>query len=257
MKTIVYQSFRTHDVPNWINVCMDTVKTWAAKNQYDYVFIDDELFNKVPDWYRQKVNSQIHLVSDLARLNLAREYLDKEFDRAIWIDADVVIFDQENFQLPQHQGYSFSREVYVWSDRNQQLKMQRRVNNAVMYMDKGNHFLPFYIESCMNMIKSREEFRHTLVGTDFLSAVNHYYPIDHIHSMGLFSPLLTQNIIARSGPALDIFCQHFAHPIYAANLCLTFRSRNRLKDRTYSQVIDDLISSKGEWLNERMQHLTI
>jgi hypothetical protein len=33
--TIVYQSFRTHDVPPWIEACMDSVRAWTRARGYD------------------------------------------------------------------------------------------------------------------------------------------------------------------------------------------------------------------------------
>lgn len=45
MKTVVYQSYKTTGVPQWIERCMDTVKKWASKQGYDYRFYDDEVLN--------------------------------------------------------------------------------------------------------------------------------------------------------------------------------------------------------------------
>jgi hypothetical protein len=41
----------------------------------------------------------VHLVSDLARLTLARDYLAQGYDRALWVDADVVVFDPDALAL--------------------------------------------------------------------------------------------------------------------------------------------------------------
>ncbi len=43
MKTAVYQSYRTRDVPAWVNRCMQSVRAWADAQPFDYRFIDDRL----------------------------------------------------------------------------------------------------------------------------------------------------------------------------------------------------------------------
>ena len=68
MKTLVYQSFRTSDVPVWVTRCMKTVRGWAADRGFDYQFFDDRFFEYAPDWYREKVKHHRLLVGDLARL---------------------------------------------------------------------------------------------------------------------------------------------------------------------------------------------
>ena len=44
MKTLVYQSFRTSDVPGWVTRCMKSVRGWAADRGFDYQFFDDRFF---------------------------------------------------------------------------------------------------------------------------------------------------------------------------------------------------------------------
>jgi hypothetical protein len=45
-RTVVYQSYRTRDVPAWIATCMHTVRAWAASRGFDYRFIDGRLFDR-------------------------------------------------------------------------------------------------------------------------------------------------------------------------------------------------------------------
>ena len=59
MKTVVYQSYRTTSVPAWIDECMKSVRRWAQLKGFEYVFFDDEIFERVPSWYRQKANNGI------------------------------------------------------------------------------------------------------------------------------------------------------------------------------------------------------
>ena len=111
-KTVVYQSYRTSDVPDWINRCMQPVGERAASQGYCYRFIDDRIYVYVPEWYHRKVSDNILLVSDLARLMIARDLLGEGFSRTIWIDADVVIFEPGLFTIDITEGYAFCRETW-------------------------------------------------------------------------------------------------------------------------------------------------
>ena len=99
MNAIVYQSYRTQNVPGWIQQCLRIVPIWARAQGYEYRFFDEALFDRLPAWFRKRVSHRILPMSDLARLLLARELLDEGFDRVVWVDADVLIFDIKQFSV--------------------------------------------------------------------------------------------------------------------------------------------------------------
>ena len=72
LKTIVYQSYRTTDVAEWVWRSMRSTETWAAANGFDYRFIDDSFFDCLPDWYRR---GDIQVLSNLARFLVAKQLL--------------------------------------------------------------------------------------------------------------------------------------------------------------------------------------
>ena len=84
VKTVVYQSYRTHDVPSWISRCMASVEEWAAQTGADYRFLDDSFLEYAPEWHREKTENDIYLVSDLARLKVAGALLAEGYERTIW-----------------------------------------------------------------------------------------------------------------------------------------------------------------------------
>src|ERR1700737_2412763 len=98
MKTVVHQSYRTHDIPAWLRSCMQSVATWARNQMFEYQFIDDRLFDYVPDWYRRGAGDNVQVVTNLARLLMARSLL-ADYERTIWVDADVLVFDQDAFRI--------------------------------------------------------------------------------------------------------------------------------------------------------------
>jgi hypothetical protein len=182
----------------------------------------------------------------------AQSYLKTSYLHVIWVDADVLVFSPNSFQLPINKNFSFSKEVYVGFDKKNQLKAYHKVNNAVTLMSRGNTFLPFYIEAMQEIVKNSKECSWTAVGTNFLSLMNKQFPIDHINNVGLFSPIVMKDIANGGGQALDLFLSHFASPIYAANLCLTFYGSKstgvNMNDELYEKVIQNLLQDNGSWL---------
>lgn len=254
MAIVVYQSFRVTNVPEWMGRCIASVKEWALKQGYEYRFFGDELFDFVPDWYKNRINNQIHLVADLARLEIAKQFLNNGYEQAIWIDADVLVFAPEQFTLPLDRSFAFCREMYVATDDNKQLVAYKRVNNAITLMSKGNSFLDFYIDACKNIVAQREKLKHTSVGTSFLTAMNQQLPIDHINQVGLFSPLVMHDIALGKGDALSLYMQAFATPIYSANLCFTFNGSKasgvNMSPELFSRVINNLCDTQGQVVNQ-------
>ncbi|MGK7912548.1 MAG: hypothetical protein AB4050_13885 [Synechococcus sp.] len=252
--TIVYQSFRTDNVPDWIHICMDSVKHWSEINGFDYLFVGDELFEYSPDWYRQRVQNQIHLVSDLSRVVLAKELFSKGYDRAIWIDADVLVFSPQDFQLPKQEGYAFCRELWLHPVSNNQLGYTQKVNNSVMLLSKETSLTEFYIHACHEIVKQDRNLSHTSVGTKFLTVLNSQFPIDKIKAVGLFSPILTQAIVSDFTGVVRSYMNRFKYNMYAANLCLSFLDREflgiTLSDRSFMTVISKLMETNGNYLNQ-------
>lgn len=253
MRTVVYQSFRVQDVPPWVSVCMDSVREWAEASGFDYRFIDDALFDYVPSWYRQKVNNQIHLVSDLARLKLAQEYLAEGYERTIWVDADVVIFAPERFRIDVTEQYAFCHEVYVHALADGRFKAVKNVNNAVTVFCQGNSSLEFFIHAAEETVRNHKKPPHTAVSTDFLSAIDKHFPLPKLYQIALFSPYVLSAIEQGKDGLVEFYMQQFNHRIDAANLCTTFRNTRALglmmDDGVYLSVIERLRSTGGEQLN--------
>lgn len=244
IKTLVYQSFRTRDVPIWMDTCMSSVKQWAGMQGFSYRFIDDTFFTYAPEWFRNRVNGQRHLVSDLARLELARLYLDEGWERVIWLDADIYICDQQGFEINTGQDHWLSEELWVSSHDNH-LRFTRRANNAVLSFTQGNRFLDFYRNACQRIVRSKQgHLRHTEIGTSFLSGISHLLPL--LKDVAIFSPLLLAAFYNNDQATISRYQQELGAPIRAVNLCLTFNNTQfgelLLDDAVFSQVIKNLDS---------------
>lgn len=95
--TLIIQSYRIENVAPWIEICLESVKSWTSLQHYDYRFIGDEIFDRVPKWYREKTSRHPQIATDLGRLELIHEALCEGYERVAWLDADVLIFAPDNF----------------------------------------------------------------------------------------------------------------------------------------------------------------
>lgn len=241
MKTVVYQSYRTTNVPAWITRCMESVQAWTGTQGFDYRFVDDRLFEYVPRWFRAKVSDHILLVSDLARLKLAREFLGEGYERTIWIDADVLIFAPEKLQLNVSERQAFCREFWVERDPQGRLYGKPQVNNAVTVFTTTNKFLEYYIDACESLVRNAAKVDKLMIGTKFLSDLHAMVPFPLITEVGIFSPVMMQAFQQHPvEQALRSYMEAAGSPIYGANLCSSYRNNPQVT-ATYDRVMEGLI----------------
>jgi hypothetical protein len=252
VKTVVYQSFRTRGVPPWVEACLQSTRAWATSRGCEHRFFDDAFFDFCPPWYRQRVGENILLMSDLARLVAARELLAEGFERAIWIDADVLIFAPDAFDLKADvDDASFALNTELWVAREQgQFVGWRRVNNAVCRFDRGNAFLDFYIDACQRIVRQTTEPLDRLgVGTAFLTPLHQLVPLPLIRGVGTFNPLLMEHLSRGNLEPLRAYRKFFDHPIAAANLCGSLRGQTcqgvRMDDAVYDGTVRALLGQAG------------
>ncbi|MBL6946795.1 MAG: hypothetical protein ISR47_09155 [Rhodospirillales bacterium] len=238
MKTIVYQSFRTTGVPAWMNTCMASVKEWAVGEGFDYRFLGDEIFDSVPGWYRDKAGGKIPIVTDLARLRLARVFIEEGYDRTIWLDADVLVFDPGNFTISVVEEFAFGEEVWVQPSKSGGLQAYRHVHNAICVFVSGNSMLDFYIHACESILGRVEGgVPSQLVGPKLLTALHNMIGFALIPEVGMLSPLTLRDVASGGGPALDLLRERQSAPLRAANLCSSLAGTE--KDGV--QVTQDLL----------------
>jgi hypothetical protein len=235
---------------------MDTVCNWAGGIGADYEFIDDALFDAVPDWYLQKAKGAVTVVTDLARLVVARNYLADGYDRAIWVDADVVAFAPEHLAIPEDWPFAFCREVWVRLDSDGALVFTQKTNNALCaFHASDTRFLNHYIDACEIMIRDREEpLEGAEVGTEYLTALQQIMRFPVLQNVGLLSPLL-MNEIATGGERLTAhYVTRLGGSLGAANLCASLAGRTidgvTLTEAFFDTVIDRLLTSRGSGLNK-------
>lgn len=217
VSTLVLQSAPPGE-PVWIQQCLSTVKAWAERNGYDYICLDDRLFEAVPSALRSKFVAQPVVLSDLARLVWTRRILEAGHDRVIWADADFLIFDETALVLPPV-SFAFGREVWI-ERQSDKLRAREKVHNAFFFFDAANAFLDWYIHAAEQLLtRASGPVVNQFIGPKYLATQHNLTPFAEITGAAMISPLVIGDLINGGGAALDLLKDRQGAPIGGANLC--------------------------------------
>ena len=257
MKTLVYQSFRTKDVPTWISLCLDSVRRWAASSGFEYRFFDDAFFDLVPSRVRGAASAYICMLADYARLVAARDLLKEGWDRVIWFDADALIFAPEQFKISVENGYAFCREI--WLDRIvlNQPQFNLVINNAVSVFCRDQAIIDFYLSAADSILLSGQKLKPTSIGTDFLTALRHSHAFPLMSDVGIFGVEMSERYLKNDGRFLGRYLAYQTSPVYAINLCLSKQSAKSARGKNSSPdqgpslitLVERLLADEGASLN--------
>ncbi|OAM87613.1 hypothetical protein OH491_21595 [Termitidicoccus mucosus] len=261
MPTVIYQSFRTDGVPPWIAACMDSVRRWAGQKGYDYRFYDDTFFDRVPDDIRPQASAHKCVLSDYARLAVARELLGEGYDRAIWIDADALVFDPVRFDLAQTTGYAFCREIWIHSVVFGRPQFKLTVNNSVSLFCRDQRLIDFYLDCAHRTLLRSPSPGPLVIGTDFLEGLRRVVDFPLITNVGILGPDLARAYLRDDPRFLRPYLAYQTSTIAAANICLsktaaTSSGASALPSLTHDdalRLVDRLLSDRGASLNRHFR----
>ncbi len=238
---------------------MESVQSWAKLKDFEYRFIDDRIFDYVPASYREKARNNMLLMTDLARLELAREFLDGGFDRTIWVDADVLVDNPEKFEIDVQEDFAFCREVWIhrpvlFGIIFPVIRCNRKVNKAVSVFTKREPMLDSYRQSCRMLIENMlRKFDPGFVSTTYLTSLHKRSPLPLLTNVALLSPLVLQDLAHSGTRFARLFMRKFGFQVYAANLCGTMNNGTYMGVKTdnhvYESVVDKLLASEALLLN--------
>lgn len=251
MRTRIIQSYRTSNVPAWIDTCMTSVQKWSSARQFDYHFVGDEIFDRVPTWYLDKTSAYPQIATDLGRLHLIGEAFAEGYDRAIWLDADVLIFAPNNFAVDLTSGFAFGREVWVQKDKNGKPKAFPNVHNAYAVFCADNRFLTFYQYACEQMISRMNSgidkgMAPQVVGPKLLTSLYNTLGFDLTHDIAMLSPDVLHDIDAGGGPSLDLLRRTLSNSPSGANLCASLESQS--ENEGFMERVCETLSESPERL---------
>ena len=242
--SVVIQS-HTQPLPAaWFKSCLHSVETWAEQNNYDYVFIDDALFDRVPKQLLAKTSHQRVIATDLARLMLLQEYLQHGYQTVIWCDADVLVFAPRQLVLPQ-ESYCLGREVWIQQDDSGKLSAHVKVHNAFMMYRRGNSFLDFYTETARRLLTlNTGAMPPQFIGPKLLSAIHNIAQCPVLETAGMLSPCVIDGLLQHSSAAVDLFRRRSPAPIAAANLCGSLHANKTVSTMQIETCIQHLAQTQ-------------
>ena len=244
-RTLVIQSHNPVAASvGWIADCLASVRVWADTRGFEYAFHDDSAFDLVPDWYREKLVGRPPIVMDLARLLLLHAALEGGYDRAVWFDADTLIFAPTRLDLP-GTPQAFGHEVWIEDDARGRLRARRNVHNAALLFARDNSALPFLIDTVKSVIRRADPDRIApqMVGPKLLGALHSIADFPLWPGCGAFSPPVIRDIAAGGGPALDLLKRESDPLPAAANLCQSLEAETGPK--TLAKAVAALLSGNA------------
>lgn len=245
MRTIVYQSQAPSKMTAWMHTCTDSVRAWSSENSYAYQWLGDELFNHVPEGIRSRFSSQPIILTDLARLTLMQDAFDQGYERAVWLDADMLVFAPAFLQLP-HQGHAVGREVWVQENEGK-LRAYRKVHNAFLVACKGDSFLPFYRDTCVRLLERAEPpLVPQFIGPKLLTALDNISALTVCEAAGMLSALALRDVRRGRGKALELTLEGHKAPIGALNLSASYQGK----------AVDGIANTEAEYEQAVHQLLT-
>jgi hypothetical protein len=252
--TMVFQSFRRNNIPAWIARCLNSVQDWAALHGHHYALAGDEFFHLCGPAYLARGGKPFAAITDLARLVATRNYLDAGYRKAIWLDADMFIFDKPRLVLdfPPDSlplGYAFAREVWVGrKTANGTGIFSPRAHNAAMYFTPEAVDLDMLITLTRHIGATRVVKDSQNLSIGLLRGLQPALMFPTFSHAALFSPTTVHAIAAGDESILQAYAKWFRYHACAANLC--FSLPEQITEPVMMRAMDILEQSAGDAVNK-------
>lgn len=201
----------------------------------------DELFENIPTDILEKTRQQKMITADLARLLVIQDAL-QNYQTVVWLDADFLIFSPEVFVLPD-QPYAVGREVWVQKNKNDKLKVYKKVHNAFLMFRQENPFLDFYVDTAERLLRENTgTMPPQFIGPKLLTALHNVSKLPVLETAGMLSPMVIKELVNGSGPALELFTTNSPATIAGANLCISSCDKNEVTVAEMNLLIESLLA---------------
>lgn len=246
MSTLVLQSHRQPLPQAWLARCTRSVSEFAASRNFDYEFLDDELFVGLSDAVLANTAHRLSSRSDLARLNLMQVRLDAGYQRVMWIDADVLLFAPEKLELPEA-SFAVGRECWLTETRPNRLRCSRSVHNAVLMFESDNPLLKFYRHAAEELLSRHDgDMVPQLAGPKFLALLHNAVSFPVVESIGMLSPRLARALLSNEPAVIDVFRQRQPEPLAGFNLCASLADEMPPMDEVIDRLQDTRLWPSSE-----------
>jgi len=243
--TVVVQSHTSPLPAAWYERCTASVRAWSEAQAFDYRWLTDELFERLPSSLRRKLHGQSVVASDLARLVVLQEMLDAGYARAVWVDADVLVLDVAGLVLPASDAL-FGRELWLQEGATGQLKLYRKIHNAFMAFTAADAVLPFYRMSAERILSRYDADASPmvaqLIGPKLLTLLHNAIGFDVLETAGVLSPPVIRDLLDDGGRALSRYLAESAVMPLAVNLCGSTVRGGEITNEEMDVLIDRLLT---------------
>ena len=252
--TIVIQTFRNNDIPAWIQRCLDSVQKWAGLHEHDYWLAGDEFYDLCGPEYLARDNKNPQAITNLARLVATRQKLDAGYQRVIWMDADIFVFDPANlvFDFPAKSlttGYAFGREVWLSRDKAGVPHVDPPVaHNAATFFTQAAVDLDMLITLIRHIDAGRKVVSNFQVGVRLLRGLQYSLMFPTFSHAAVFSPALLRSLAERDEKILRFYSQAYRYQTCAANLGLSLQ--DEVTEGVLWRAMDCLETSAGDAVNK-------
>ncbi len=251
--TIVIQSFRNHTIPAWMQRCLNSVQKWAEFYGHDYSLAGDEFYNLCGPEYLARSSKNPQAITNLARLVATRQRLDGGYQRVIWMDADVFVFDPAKLALDFSTeslptGYAFGREVFLLRDPEGVTHATPPVaHNAATFFTQNAVDLDMLITLIRHIDARRQIVSNYQVGVRLLRGLQYSLMFPTFSHVSAFSPVLLRALAERDEKILQFYGRAYRYQTCAGNLGLSLQ--DEVTEDVVSRAMDHLEAGAGDAIN--------
>jgi hypothetical protein len=182
-----------------------------------------------------------------------RQRLDAGYQRVIWMDADVFVFDPAKlvFDFPAKSlptGYAFGREVWLYRESGVTEVSHPRPHNAATFFTQGAVDLDMLITLIRHIDANREIVSNFQVGVRLLEGLQFSLMFPTFSHVGMFSPLLLRALVERDEKTLQFYGRAYRYQSCAANFGLSLR--DEVTEGVILRAMDLLEAGAGDAINK-------
>jgi hypothetical protein len=249
MRTVVIQSYRTENVAEWIARCMESVRLWTHQQGFDYQFADDSSFALCGTEYLARVGRNMRSITNLSRLELIREAHRNGYERAIWLDADVLVFRPDLLTVDVTEGYAFAAETWIETTADNSWTAIRGTNNSAIVCMRGEPDLDFLIAATRHIARHRHISSNFQVGGDLIKGLHKSLGYAVLDDIGMFSKHVVRALANGNDRLIAMQAIEHGTPVFAANLCASDHYKSAPSQREADNAVEALLSSGGDIVN--------
>lgn len=234
-QVLVLQSDKPPPRAAWRQACLASVRSWAAAQGYEYRFLGDELFDPIPEDARRACRGVVLPMTDIGRLLWLRALLDDGWDRVIWLDADILIFDP----ALSIEAEAVGREIWISKGLKDGFRAAESVNNCVLSMATGSPLLGRLLDATMAEAAMFDAPPHPrTLGPDLFRRLDAETPLPVASDIAMASPPMVAGLANGDPAALAAHHAVWRGPVRAANLCGSLIQDDDLALRAVERLLE-------------------